>query len=169
MDIMEREPGDIATLEQLVNSERNVRQLARYRVALLALKGWKKLDIAQAVGLAKSSVETWAYRYRDEGLNALKAKKQAGAAPKLPPEKHEAFKQRMISAPKESDVVCTLRGKDAVRILNAEFGVDYKLPGVYKLLHRLKLSCLTPRPRHEKNDPAKMQAFKQSAPLLSKT
>ena len=54
-----------------------------------------------------------------------------------------------------------------MRILNEEFGVEYTLNGAYDLLHRLNLSCLTPRPRHEKNDPEAMKAFKQSAPLLS--
>lgn len=169
MNVKELQSGDIAKLEELIHAERGVRQRDRYRVALLALRGWEKLDIAEAVGLARSSVETWAYRYRDGGLEALVAKKQKGATPRLPREKYEEFKQRMISAPKEGDGVCSLRGKDAVHILNKEFGVSYKLPGVYKLLHRLELSCLTPRPRHEKNDPAKMEAFKKSAPLLSRT
>ena len=34
-----------------------------------------------------------------------------------------------------------LRGEDACRILEREFGVRYTLDGVYDLLHRLKLSC----------------------------
>lgn len=74
----------------------------------------------------------------------------------------------MLDGPREGDGVCTLRGKDAVRILNGEFGVAYSLNGVYDLLHRLGFSCLSPRPRHEKNDPAAMEAFKERAPLLSR-
>jgi len=64
--------------------------------------------------------------------------------------------------------VCTLRGADARRILAQEFGVRYTLDGVYELLHRLRLSCLVPRPRHRKNDPQVMQQWLDSAPLLSK-
>ena len=74
----------------------------------------------------------------------------------------------MINGPLSRDGVCTLRGKDAVKILNKEFGVSYSLPGVYDLLHRLNLSCLKPRPRHEKNDPEKMEQFKARAPFLSR-
>jgi hypothetical protein len=35
---------------------------------------------------------------------------------------------------------------------------------VYNLLRRLGFSCLSPRPRHEKNDPAAMEKFEQDAP-----
>lgn len=62
--------------------------------------------------------------------------------------------------------ICTLRGKDVVRILESEFRVGYTLNGAYDLLHRLGYSCLTPRPVHEKNDPVAIQHFKESAPFL---
>lgn len=118
--------------------------------------------------MAKSTVETWAYRYRDGGVEALQPRKPPGAAPKLPRHRHEQFKTRIKNGPGPEDGVCTLRGKDALHILNQEFGVNYSLAGVYDLLHRLGLSCLAPRPRHEKNDPAQMEAFRTSAPFLSR-
>ena len=36
----------------------------------------------------------------------------------------------------------------------------------YDLLERLGYSCLTPRPLHEKSDPAAIEHFKANAPLL---
>lgn len=57
---------------------------------------------------------------------------------------------------------------NALRILEKEFGVHYTLDGVYDLLHRLKLSCLVPRPRHRKNDPQVMRQWLEDAPLLSR-
>ena len=76
------------------------------------------------------------------------------------------FKARVDAGPRPSDGVCTLRGKDVVHILESEFGVGYTLDGAYDLLHRLGYSCLTPRPVHEKNDPALVQHFKKHAPFL---
>jgi len=102
--------------------------------------------IAELLGVSRSVVEQWAYRYRDHGIDALRPKKPPGREPLLPPERHAEFKARISEAPRETDGVCTLRGKDAVRILNEEFGVEYSLNGVYDLLHRLNLSCLAPRP-----------------------
>lgn len=168
MRVSEREPGDVDRLEALIRAERDAKQRDRYRMALYAIGGRQKKDIAELLAAPKSVVEQWAYRYRDGGIEALLPKKQPGRAPTLPPERYAEFKDRFTAAPRPSDGVCTLRGKDAVRILNDEFGVAYTLSGVYGLLKRLNLSCLTPRPRHEKNDTEAMEAFKKSAPLLSR-
>lgn len=168
MHVSEREPGDGRRLKSLIRHTKHAKQRDRYRMALLAIEGREKLEIAALLGVAKSTVEMWAYRYRDGGIEALTPRKAPGAKPKLSPEQQERFKQRMTNGPRPSDGVCTLRGLDAVEILNEEFGISYSLPGVYDLLHRLNLSCLKPRPRHEKNDPEKMEQFKQSAPLFSR-
>ena len=169
MHVHERELGDVRRLKGLIRKTTQGKQRDRYRMALLAIQGREKLEIAELLGVAKSTVEHWAYHYRDGGIDALTPRKAPGAKPKLSPERQEEFKARMINGPLARDGVCTLRGKDAVEILNKEFGVSYSLPGVYDLLHRLNLSCLKPRPRHEKNDPEKMEQFKGHAPLLSRT
>lgn len=168
MHISERQPGDVQQLKRLIRQEKNAKQRDRYRIALLAIEGWKKLDIASLLGVAKRTVEYWAYRYRDGGLAALTPKPYGGSTPKINGEQAEQFKQRLRNGPKPEDGVCTLRGKDVVQILNKEFGVSYSLSGVYDLLHRLNFSCLKPRPKHEKNDPERMEQFKKDAPLLSK-
>ena len=166
MDVKERELGDVERLEVKIAEETKAKQRDRFRMVLLAIRGEKKKDIAKLLGVSKSVVEQWAYRYRDAGIEALVPIKQTGRKSRLPPERHAEFKARITGAPRKEDLVCTLRGKDAVRILNDEFGVAYTLNGAYGLLHRLNLSYLTPRPRHEKNDPKAMEEFKKSAPLL---
>lgn len=168
MDIREREAGDVGRLEALVATETEAGQRDRYRVALLALKGWAAPRIAEALSSNRRTVQAWAYRYRDGGIAALTPCKAPGNRPLLPVEQHRAFKERIMSGPREGDGVCALRARDAQRILAEEFGAPYRLQSVYDLLHRLGLSCLKPRPRHEKTDPEAQEQFKaQSAPLLS--
>jgi transposase len=53
-------------------------------------------------------------------------------------------------------------------VLEVEFGVPLKLSTVYEWMHRVGLSCLKPRPRHRKNDPAAMKTWLDQAPLLSR-
>ncbi|MCC6229945.1 MAG: transposase [Phycisphaerales bacterium] len=168
MRVKEREVGDGARLEALIAAEPQAKARDRLRMVLLALRGQEKMDIAEVMGVSKSVVEQWVYRYRDGGIEALRPKKQAGRTPKLARARHAEFVERLLAGPREGDGVCTLRGKDAVRILNDEFGVAYTLNGAYELLHRLNLTPLTPRPRHEKNDPGAMAEFRASAPLLSR-
>lgn len=168
MDVQEREVGDLERLQALAASERNARQAARYRMVVLALKGWETGDIVEAVGSNRCTVQAWVYRYRDKGVGGLIPGKAPGNKSRLPPEQYDAFRRRMIEGPREGDGVCTLRAQDGQRILRDEFGVKYQIKSVYDLLHRLGLSCLKPRPRHEKSDPEKMRVFKEeSAPFLS--
>jgi len=167
MNVRERKPGDVERLIELVADEDDATQRDRYRMALLAIQGWEALRIVQALGAPRRTVQAWAYRYRDGGIAALRPVPPSGRPPKLPREREAEFKARLDAGPRETDGVCTLRGRDAVRILEREFGVGYSLDGAYDLLHRLGYSCLQPRPRHEKNDPAAMKRFREAAPLLS--
>jgi transposase len=167
MRIHEREPGDVDRLRKLIRGERRAKQRDRFRAALWAIQGQEKLQIAERLGIAKSTAEAWVYAYRDGGIEALYRKKPPGAKPKLTAAEEEAFRQRMLAGPRPEDGVCTLRALDAVRILEVEFGQSYTRAGVYDLLHRLGLSCLSPRPRHEKNNPEAMEQFKRDAPLFS--
>ena len=107
------------------------------------------------------------YAYRDRGLETVRPKRQSGRPPKLPDSQEPSFKKRVLSGPTEADGVCTLRAQDVRRILEEEFGIHYTLAGVYDLMHRLGLSCLTPRPRHRKNGPEQMQAWLEETPFLS--
>jgi transposase len=167
MLITERAHGDIAQLRKLVRKERDSRKRDRLRAALLALEGKEACEIAEMLARSRRGVQDWVYLYRDGGIDALAPKPQPGRKTKLSSEREAEFKVRFAAGPKPEDGVCTLRGKDAVRILKQEFGVQYSLDGAYCLLHRLGLTSLRPRPRHEKQDPAKQQEFRERAPLLS--
>lgn len=116
MRICEREPGDMARLEELIAGEKHADTRDRYRVALLALRGHEKLEVAALLGMAKSTVESWAYTYRDHGIDALRGKPRPGGVPKIRGEHARLLKERIDAGPRESDEVCTLRGKDLQRI-----------------------------------------------------
>lgn len=169
MDVHERQPGDLTTLQQRFGRERDAEQRDRLRAAALAIAGTPTRVIQEKLGRSRGFVQRWAYAYRDGGLDALRAGRPPGASSKLTPPQEQAFKQRMLAGPLAGvdGGRCVLRGVDAQRILAQEFGQPYSLPGVYDLLHRLGLSCLKPRPRHRKNDPAAMQQWRHDAPFLS--
>ncbi len=156
-------------LEKRIGQARDAKQRDRYRVALLAIDdAHETKQIMTMLGRSRGFVQRWAYAYRDHGIEALTPKPRPGATPKLPRDEELRFIDRLKSGPGVADGgVCTLRGKDARRILESEFGVQYTLGGAYDLLHRLGFSCLRPRPRHRKNDPDAMKRWLDSAPFLS--
>ena len=168
MHISSRHPDDPQRLRDLIAAERSALQRDRLRCVLLALEGQQTPPIAAMLGRSRRFVQAWVYAYRDGGIEAVRPRPPGRRPPKLPPEQERAFKERMLAGPRESDGVCTLRGLEAQRILQEEFGVAYTLQGVYDLMHRLNLSCLSPRPRHRKNDPAAMAAWVERAPFLSR-
>ena len=174
MTVKPHGPGDVDRLRDLVASERRAIQRDRYRVVLLAAEShqgveWTREQIAQAVGRSRQFVDEWVGRYRRGGIEQVRARKQRGNRPSLTPQQQEQFKKRLLAGPTDADGgVCTLRGKDAQRVLEQEFGVALKLPTVYEWMHRVGLSCLKARPRHRKNDPAAMHAWLEQAPFLSR-
>jgi transposase len=165
MDVALREPADRGRLEALIRAERHAVQRDRLRAALLAVEGKQASEAAAMLGRSRRFVQEWAYRYRDGGVAGLRPGKSTGRPPKLPREKEAAFKARVVAGPTDADGgVCSLRAEDARRILAREFGAAYTLQGVYDLLGRLGVSCLVPRPRHPKNDPAAAAAWVEQAP-----
>jgi transposase len=168
MQIKPHHPEDLEQLRQRSPQQRDAKQRDRYRAVVLALEGHSAPAIARTLARSRRCVPLWVYAYRDRGLEAIRPKRQPGGPSKLPVAKQLSFRERLRSGPTASDGGCTLRAKDIRRILREEFAVEYPLAGVYDLLHRLGFSCLAPRPRHRKNDPAPMQHGVEQAPLLSR-
>jgi len=169
MQITPHHPEDLERLRQRSRQQRDAKQRDRYRAVVLALEGHSAPQIARTLARSRRFVQLWGYAYRDQGLDAIGPKRQPGCPSKLPKAQEQAFQERLRADPTETDGVCTLRRKDIRRILQEEFGVEYSLAGVYDLLHRLGFSCLAPRPRHRKNDPAAMQQWVEQVPLLSRS
>ncbi|MDB5297964.1 MAG: hypothetical protein JWO31_3947 [Phycisphaerales bacterium] len=168
MKLALRQPGDLDRLRGLAAAERQALQRDRYRAVLLVAEEQLEGDeAARRLGRSPRFVDEWAGRYRRGGLDGLVPRKPSGAAPKLTPEQEAKLKARLDAGPLPADGVCALRGKDVVRILEADFGVRHTIGSVYSVLHWIGYSCLAPRPRHEKNDPAAAGAFRREAPFLS--
>ena len=169
-----RDPGDLVELRRRFSEEGSAVQRDRLRAVLLAVEGLDgrelvREQIAATLGRSRQFVDVWVKRYRQHGLAGLARRKAKGNPPSLTPQQQAAFKARLLAGPTEADGgKCTLRGKDAQRILGQDLGVELKLSAVYDWMHRVGLSCLRPRPRHRKNDPAAMQQWRADAPLLSR-
>jgi len=162
MDVTPHQVTDWDELRRRIRQEANAKQRDRFRAVLLALEGKTTAEIMDKLARSKNFVQRWVYFYRDHGLERIRPRKQPGQAPRLPRDQHEAFLERIGSDPQ------ILRGRDIVGILREEFGASYSLNGAYELLHRLGYEPLRPRPVNPKKKPEDEQAWRESAPLLSK-
>src|SRR6202047_53266 len=134
------------------------------RVLMIAnmLGGMEHEDAARPAGLSRSAAYEWHNRYEEDGIAGLRDRPRPGRQPRVDAETSARFKERIVAgAELERDGVVAFRGVDAQRILKEEFDVDCSLSSTYRLLHRMKLSWLAPRPRHPQADATAQTAFSQ--------
>ena len=149
----------------------DLRRLARresgrvcQRVLMIAnlLDGMAPEEAARLAGLGRTSAYEWHNRYEEEGIEGLRDRPRPGRRPQVDAATAARLKERIVAgAAPARDGVVAFRGVDAQRILKEEFDVECSLSSTYRLLHRLKLSWLVPRPRHPQADATAQAAFPQ--------
>lgn len=168
MQVTERRVGDLSKLRALARREPHAEQRDRLLAVVKAIEGRETLAIAEALSRSRAFVQRWVYAYRDRGIEAIAARKPGGDRSKIKGVMAERLKARLDAGPTPADKVCVLRGRDVQRIAKQELGADVSLTTVYRTLQRIGYSCLSPRPRHEKQDLEAQRQFREvSAPLLS--
>jgi len=154
-------------LRALADAAADKRRFLRIRAVILALEGRTAPEVAAALGCSRRAAQGWVARYNAEGPDGFGDRPRPGRPGFLTPEMADALRRRIDAGPTPADGTCTLRGPEVRALLGREFGVLYSLPAVYALLHRLGYSCLDPRPRHRKADPAAREEFKKKSPAAS--
>jgi transposase len=154
-------------LSELIRAEPRATVARRLAAVRLALLGSTAAQVAEQVFLSERQVRVWIARYNDGSTDALADRPGRGRKPPLTDDQEQQLRGRLRAGPTDADGVCTLRGEDVRRILQAEFGLVRSLQAVYDLLHRLGFEPLRPRPRHPRADPAAADRFKKACPAAS--
>ena len=129
------------------------------------LEGMAPEEAARLVGLGRTSAYEWHNRYEEEGIEGLRDRPRPGRRPQVDAATAARLKERIVAgAELARDGVVAFRAVDVQRILKAEFDVECSLSSTYRVLHRVKLSWLAPRPRHPQADAAAQAAFPQLLP-----
>ena len=99
---------------------------------------------------------------RMDGIEGLRDRPRPGRQPRVDAVTSARLKDRIVAgAELARDGVVAFRGVDAQRILKEEFAIECSLSSTYRLLHRMPLSWLAPRPRHPEADATAQAAFPQ--------
>jgi len=155
-------------LDQLQQLERDAAKPAmvlKCRALILARQGWTAPQIAAAVGKGRRTVQQWVGDYNRHGLEGLRDRR--GGNHRHLTEEQEQQLQDHLDAAAEDPHRGVRHATELLDYLESRFGVTYSVSGLYELLHRLGYEWLMPRPRHEKNDPAVVEAFKKTPPRSS--
>jgi transposase len=154
------EPG-AAELRRLARRESG-RVCQRVLMIANMLEGMEHEAAARLAGLSRSAAYQWHNRYEEDGIEGLRDRPRPGstAAGRRGDQRAAqgtACRWRRAGARR----VVAFRGVDAQRILKEEFEIDCSLSSTYRLLHRIKLSWLAPRPRHPEADATAQAEFSQ--------
>lgn len=126
----------------------------RRRTAIKLLKRHGVREVARRVCVSPGSVERWKKMYEMGGAQALRAKPDIGAAPKLSSSDQARLTTLLLEGATAHGYATELWTLERVaQVIEREFGVVYSTTGVWLLLGRLGWSCQKPeRQARERNE-----------------
>lgn len=144
-------------------SRRESKPKTRIRLLILAhLKEGKTQALtAEALKTSPATVKRTYKRFKDSGVLGLDDLPKTGANFKLPKDQHEEFKKYILERQEQREGG-RLTGYDIQEIIQDKWNVTYTVGGVYRLLHHLKLSCISSRSKHPKQDEEAQETFKKN-------
>lgn len=141
------------------------REACRLLAIAMVLEGASRSEAAAANGMDVQTLRDWVIRYNAEGVSGLQDRARRGRPPALSPAQMAELEAAVIEGPDiERDGVARWRCVDLQAWLAARFEVNVHERTVGKLLRRLRLTRLQPRPYHPKKDAEGQAAFKKTSP-----
>ncbi len=131
------------------------------------LDGVSRNEAAQSCGMDRQTLRDWVHRYNAEGIAGLSNVPGTGRPAALSVEQMAELRALVLAGPDPAkDGVVRWRCSDLRGVIAERFEVDVHERTVGKLLRRMKLSRVQPRPHNPKRDLAAQEAFKKTSPSL---
>jgi transposase len=129
-----------------------------------ALEGHSREAAASTAGMDRQTLCDWIHRYNEDGVAGLSSHTNPGRPPALNEARMQELKELALAGPDpERHEVIRWRCADLREEIAARWSVDLHERTVGKLLRRLGLTRLQPRPYHPKKDAAAQEAFKKTS------
>lgn len=159
-------------VEQRLKQEKSRRMFERYQTIRLYLQGHDFNQIATSVGRSEYTVKEYIRTFRKHGLDGLKMKFSTGAPERLTKEQQAMLKHTIIdSLPHEVGFMSKFNWTLEIiaSYIQREFGQEYSIRGVSKMMHRLGLSYTKPTYTLAAADEKKQKEFVETTfPRLKK-
>ena len=144
--------------------------LRRVRAGRMLLSGKGPTEVAEAVGVARQTVQTWKNRLDKGGIDALRSMGGKGRPAKLVQRQLDVLRRCLLSSPTEYGFGTELWTLKRIRLLiERQFGVSFSEVHVWRILGALGFSSQKPERRAIERDEAAVQRFKRKTwPALKK-
>ncbi len=142
----------------------DAKQARRLLALAMVLDGHPRLLAAQAGGMDRQTLRDWVHRYNEHGVEGLRDIRNKGRAPALSAEQMQELEGLVLAGPDlATDGVVRWRCVDLRAQVKARFEVELHESTVGKLLRRLGMTRLQPRPFHPKSDLEVQEAYKKGS------
>lgn len=166
--------GEAITITNLDHSAAELRQLAarskdgpvvrRLLALALLLEGKSRTEAAMQNGMQRQTLRDWVHRYNAEGVAGLASRTAPGPTARLSDAQMAELKALVVAGPDpEKDKVVRWRCVDLRAQIEQRYSVTVHERTVGKLLRKLGLTRLQPRPHHPKKDAAAQEAYKKTS------
>jgi transposase len=158
-------PYELQEIEKRLKQEKDRRMFERYQTIRLHLLGHKKMEIVTIIGRSERTVRTYLQHYQQSGLDGLEMKFSPGRTERLTKEQRAELKKTIMeSLPDE--VGFTAKFNWTLHLIGEyikrEFGSQYSIRGVSKLMERLEMSYTKPTYILAAADKEKQNVFVES-------
>jgi len=162
-----RDQSSAAELRALAAGIRDGHVVRRLLALALVLEGESREDAAQLNGMDRQTLRDWVHRYNDQGVAGLHSRTSPGRTAKLTKEQMEEVRAMVLAGPNpEIDGVVRWRCTDLRDAIATRWSVTLHVRTVGRLLGRLEMTRLQPRPYHPKKDAAVQADFKKNSRAL---
>lgn len=153
-------------LRKLAGESEDADVVRRLLAIAMVLDGYSRTEAAHNNGMDRQTLRDWVHRYNAEGVDGLSSRKNAGRPPALTKEQMQELKTIVMNGPDlETHKVVRWRCCDLREEIASRYEVEVHERTVGKLLRRVGLTRLQPRPSHPKKDPTAQEAFKKTLPM----
>jgi transposase len=130
----------------------------------LILEGHCRTEAARLNGMDRQTLRDWVHRYNDEGVSGLRSRLSPGRPGALNEAQLEELRTMVLDGPDpERHQVIRWRCADLRDEIAARWSIELYGHSVGRLLHRLDMTRLQPRPHHPRKDAAAQETFKKTS------
>jgi transposase len=149
------------------NAKKALSKLGKYGyvskklLAVIAASKHNIKEVAKIYDISRTTLTSWVSYVKDLQFDKLEAPKERRKKTRLNLDQLEILESWISTNPN-----ITIR-ELKIRI-EQEFGILFSQSGVHKMLKRLNLSYITPRPNHHKQDKTLAEEFKKKSTAILK-
>ena len=153
-----------AELRQLAARSKDAPVVRRLLALALLLEGKSRTEAATQNGMRRQTLRDWVHRYNAEGVAGLTSRTAPGPTARLSDVQMAELKALVVAGPDpEKDKVVRWRCVDLRAQIEQRYSATVHERTVGKLLRKLGLTRLQPRPHHPKKDAAAQEAYKKTS------